>query len=725
MELLLLLALLPFSAFMPQDGTPDDSAASDDADNPDLQLAKFASAAAAAPDPDQDLTGGSGNDDLVGGSGDDKLTGRGGRDVLHGNGGDDQLAGGAGDDTAFGGSGNDVASLGDGADRWGLSGLYTAVDEAGNDVVQGGGGADRIVDDLGANTLIGGTGHDFVDGTRQGRFDALSDRLQGGDGDDTLVGDNGDTLIGGSGADTYYIVPGGAPVIINGATPEHIAGNGADLVVVSLPQSMMDSLDHLWSRTANQGHDREVMLGDQVIAVVRGAGASGIDLELEEYSDPGLYDGPNLINGSGAGDFLFAGYGDDTMNAGAGNDFVHDSLGNDSVRLGTGDDEFHGADVDGDPDNDTILGEAGNDHIYSNLGADELRGNDGSDWLDATDDAGQAGPQADVLKGAAGNDTLYGDDGDSLVGGGDTDRFEVLWQPGSDPVTISDLGAGAVAPEELRIFLVPGTTDDFTVVVRADHSGSDVYVAGELAVRLDGVTDPLNMGTITLEAYPDSLTPDLTGTAGNDVMGLWGNATLASGLAGDDRMYIDDSVTPTGDYDLSGGTGNDTLEGGTADGTLSGDAGDDSLWDNGADTLYGGDGNDNLYLEGTPGDMTPIDGLADGGAGNDHISTDSAGVTLTGGAGTDRFDIDYTENALSHLQPASTVKITDFDPLTETLHIDTTPIESSWTDLNLTATLDGTGTIVRLGTRQIAVLQGVDPATVPLSAITVNVLSPF
>ena len=725
MELLLLLALIPFSSYLSDSDDMADADAEDGADaKAEPSAARVSAALAAAPEAGQDQFGTTGNDTMTGGEGNDTLNGRSGDDRLFGADGDDNLLGGTGRDFASGGLGNDRALLGDGADSWGQGANRTLVDEPGSDYVKGGLGDDTLVDHLGANTLLGGDGDDWISGAVRGVADPQADRLSGGTGQDVLTGDNGDTLSGGSGADAFVVALGGKPVVITDALSEAQAGNGADLILIGTPAASMQTELHLWTRTAANGDDQEVLLGDQVVAVLRGAADQQMSIELADYFNPAQSQS-STINGTSGTDFLFGGDLGDTISAGSGNDFVHDGFGNDQVRLGTGNDEFHGAEFgSAASDNDIVWGEAGNDFIESARGADNLRGNEGDDTIRAEDHAGQTGPTADIVKGADGNDLLAGDDGDTLFGGADDDAFEIYWTPGADPVTIGDFGVSANAAESLHLFAVGHSATSFAAVVRADGTGSDLYIDGALAVRLDGVTDPMNLGEITLSDETGTQSAILTGTEGADTIGVWGNASQVAGLGGDDHIYVDDYLLPLGPYVISGGEGHDTLEGGQSDGALYGDAGNDSLWDSGADSLYGGDGADSLYLEGDTTGHNRIDGLIEGGAGNDVLGTDGAGVTLTGGAGIDHFEADYTELPMGDATGLGVI-VTDFDPATETLRIETSVIQSSWTDLNLLPTADGTGTIVSLGTRQVFILQGLTPAQVPLSAITVRVLTPF
>jgi Ca2+-binding RTX toxin-like protein len=196
-------------------------------------------------------------DDLTGSSKADVMMGRAGLDSLSGGTGDDTLVGEAGNDSLSGGGGQDLVVGGDGRDT--LSGdmgddlLYGG---AGRDSLSGGGGNDVLFAGSGSDYLYGGAGDDIlisVDDLRFGLPDAGviarygsqaaslfpevagdiaqrmdqtvhswslteggKDVLNGGVGNDFLLGDRGDSLTGGAGTDTF------ATVYDRGAPPVHI-----------------------------------------------------------------------------------------------------------------------------------------------------------------------------------------------------------------------------------------------------------------------------------------------------------------------------------------------------------------------------------------------------------------------------------------------------------------------------------------------------------------------
>ena len=125
------------------------------------------------------LQGGYGNDSLSGGMGNDFLQAESDDDTLDGGDGDDGLHGGNGADTLTGGAGNDL-----------LNGASLEIpDQLLEDWLAGFEGGQ-------APNSIGGDSYAFVD-------DYISDSLDGGSGQDTLIGSAFDMLTGGEDADVF------------------------------------------------------------------------------------------------------------------------------------------------------------------------------------------------------------------------------------------------------------------------------------------------------------------------------------------------------------------------------------------------------------------------------------------------------------------------------------------------------------------------------------------
>lgn len=114
--------------------------------------------------------------------------------------GDDLFEGNSGTDVFFGGAGADVISGWNGDDRLhGEDGADTIYGNGGNDEIHGGVDADRLRGGDGADLLYGGTGADNLDGQ------AGDDILFGGDGSDRLFGGDGNDVLDAGGAEVETV----------------------------------------------------------------------------------------------------------------------------------------------------------------------------------------------------------------------------------------------------------------------------------------------------------------------------------------------------------------------------------------------------------------------------------------------------------------------------------------------------------------------------------------
>ncbi len=401
------------------------------------------------------LLGNGGNDTLLGGSGIDTLNGGDGNDSLDGQGGADQVEGGNGDDTivAGNGSGNDtitntsgadsvVVTFGPGADVVtitqsaipvdGTMGLLQitngtsrlTIDSSVSQVtVNAGAGNDTVtvgdLDTVCRTSLViqGGDGNDVITALNA-KTGQIRIRMEGGDGNDTLLGGlGGDTLAGGAGTDRLKGGDGndqleggtgadsingenGNDTLLGGDTNDTLAGDGADTLNGDAGN---DSL--------RGGLGNDSLLGGVGNDTIRGGdgddtadGGDGNDSIGGNNNDPTLSE-------TGADSFLGSA-GDDTLDGGRNNDFLDGGDGNDKVR--------------GDHGDDTINGGIGNDTINGGDGDDVISGQDGNDLLGG-------GDGDDTISGAGGSDTISGGDGDDfLFGGGGNDI--VLGDQGDDQV---------------------------------------------------------------------------------------------------------------------------------------------------------------------------------------------------------------------------------------------------------------------------------------------------
>lgn len=530
--------------------------------------------------------------------------------------GDDTLDGGAGADEMAGGTGHDIYVVDDLGDR-----ISEEADE-GNDQVRTGLSAYALGDYLERLTYTG-TG-DF-DGTGN----ELSNRLDGGDGDDLLDGGAlNDDMYGGLGDDTYLVDHMADEVYEN-------AGAGTDTVRTSLlDYTLSANVENLEATSA----DDVTFTGNGENNTIRG-GVGDDELHGE--------DGLDTLYGGGGDDWLDGGAGNDAMFGGTGDDIYWVFQSGDSVTEYEGEgtdlivtnhiaytlgdhvenltmmssEDFAGT---GNGLDNQIVGNAGADHISGLAGDDRLRGGaqddtlDGGDGVDTADYSGAEAVVVKLAKGKAkgglthgvdvlvsienvtggdGNDALTGDGEDNrLVGAGGNDTL--LGKDGAD-VLVGGLG---------KDILDGGDGKDL-----ADFSDADV----DLAVLLT-TTDKQQTGMgkdrlISIE--------NVSGGSGNDALVGNGKANRLWGNEGDDK--------------LTGNNGNDQLDGGLGDDVLNGGKGKDwAKFFSGADItvdLTNGDRQDT----GEGNDKLRAIERVETGDGNDALTGDDANNRFVTGAGDD------------------------------------------------------------------------------------------
>jgi Ca2+-binding RTX toxin-like protein len=427
---------------------------------------------------DSELNGDAGNDTLTSGGGADTLSG--------GDGNDHALDGGLGADAISGGAGTDAVSYAshtvsvcvvldgipnDGTDvnRDCVSEENDAVDDTvenittgrANDTLIGDGGVNKLVAGAGddtldggpaADVLIGGDGTDLVDYSRRiqpvritleggdddgeaGERDHIQiiERVRGGSGDDTLIGNftrnrldgaggndtidggqHGDEVVGGTGNDS----------LDGGSEADFITGgDGVDTVDYS---SRTERVCVVLNGRPNSGTDvdRDFDRGcvseenDSVRTTERAKGGAGDDTLVGHDPD-------NLLEGFG---------GDDTLDGAAGADILDGGDGTDTVTYASRT-RCVVADIDGaaddgerfpDPTGDCVVSEkdrirtsvenltggSGPDHLTGRTGArNRLDGRDGDDSLTTRDTPAEA----DDVSCGAGFDTALIDSLDVLL----------------------------------------------------------------------------------------------------------------------------------------------------------------------------------------------------------------------------------------------------------------------------------------------------------------------
>ena len=185
-----------------------------------------------------------------------------------------------------------------------------------------------------SNRITGGEADDTIYG-RNG-----NDRIDGGDGDDHLHGGNGkDTLRGGAGDDWF-----------DGGTGTDIFQGGIGIDTVSYANATGALTVDLASQTTSSG--------EKLFEIEGIEGGSGSDILL----------------GSDAANVFSGGDGNDTLVGLAGADTLHGGDGNDALDGGDDDDT-----LDGGAGDDVLDGGAGSDTLISGEGQEDLTGGAGAD----------------------------------------------------------------------------------------------------------------------------------------------------------------------------------------------------------------------------------------------------------------------------------------------------------------------------------------------------------
>ena len=262
---------------------------------------------------DDHLLGGVGNDEIDGQGGDDLLEGGLGADMLFGGNGDDTLLGGAKDDTLNGGNGSDVLDGGWGADvNIGGAGddlIKVRNDEALNDTFDGGDGFDTIVNygsgpikltDFGPANNI-----ESIEGTRRGVVGTSGDNafdfsktdlnrvsfVDGGDGNDTIVGSSGDDEIRGKGGRDDLFGGEGDDILTGDADNDTLNGNlGRDSLNGGTAEDVLDG-----------GGDDDILDGGRHDDTVTGGAGADVfvlrdDFGSDVFTDFDLDEGDRITN---------------------------------------------------------------------------------------------------------------------------------------------------------------------------------------------------------------------------------------------------------------------------------------------------------------------------------------------------------------------------------------------------------------------------------------------
>lgn len=631
--------------------------------------------------PAGNLFGGAGNDTITGGSGNDMIFGQAGNDVLLGKGGfdflfggteNDILTGGDADDQVFGESGNDrmIWNPGDDTDlNEGGAGLDTvevnggggaeqftatangtrvrfdrinpapfSIDigtsenlvvnaNGGNDsfsatgnlaalislTVDGGAGNDSILGSNGIDLLLGGDGDDFIDG-QQG-----NDVVFLGAGDDVFQwdpGDGSDVVEGQDGADT---------MLFNGSAGSEIfdvAANGGRVRFTRNLGNIVMDLDDV------ETIDLNALGGTDLLTVndLTGTDVTRVDVDLAGALNGTSGDAAAdtiVVNGASGDDIIDvvgAGASVSVLGLAAQVNVTNSEGANDSLVINSlsGDDGVTATTLPAGVIKLTIDGGSGDDNLLGSQGADVFLGGDGADFI-----FGDNGNDTALM--GAGDDVFQwdpGDGSDTIEGQGGTDRMLFFGSNTAENIDIVANGGRVLFLRDVANitmdlndvetidFRALGGADDIVV---GDLSGTDVTSIGlDLRGPNGGGDDAAD--TVTVNGTNGDDTFGAAGDAGGvNVFGLQAAVNIFFQEAANDRLTLnalggDDVVDATSleadgmQLVLNGGLGADVLIGSEGNDLINGGDGNDlALMGAGDDTFVWNPGDDNDTLEGQAG----------------------------------------------------------------------------------------------------------------------------
>jgi len=457
--------------------------------------------------------------------------------------------------------------------------------------LDGGAGDDSLLGSQGADTFLGGSGDDFVFG------DNGNDVAFLGADDDVFQwnpGDGNDTIEGQDGTDRLLFFGANVSENIN-----IVANGGRALFLRDVANVTMDMDDMEEIEFRSLGGADNIVVGD-----LSGTDVNRIDLDLR---------GPNG-GGDGAADTV-------TVNATNGADVFG---------------------VTGDAGGISVFGlQAGVNIFFQEQANDRLtlNGLGGDDVIDAT--SLEADGIQLTMNGGLGNDVILGSEGDDLINGGDGNDLAIMgagddvfvWNPGDDNDTLEGqagfdtmLFNGANVAERINISAnggrvlfhrdVANVLMDLNDMESIDFNalgGADNIVIGDLSgtdateINID-LTEAANLSgadTITINATNgDDVVLVVGDNGGVSILGLAVQVNITGFEAANDRIVIntlagDDVIEASGlaagalQLTANGGDGNDIIVGGDGNDVLNGEAGDDVVIGGlGLDVIDGGLGDD-------------------------------------------------------------------------------------------------------------------------------------
>jgi Ca2+-binding RTX toxin-like protein len=509
------------------------------------------------------------NGTFNGGSGDDTLVGGQQNDAFHGDTGVDSVAYVGISAASITRTANVTAALPTGVTQTTGNGQAGENDSIFPDVqgLTGGNGDDTLTGNDAANTIAGSAppGTPSVDPQPSGT--ESTDTINGAGGDDTLVAGDSGTVNGGEGADS---IVGGRSVTnlttVNGGNGDDtlasgpgdddlIGGAGANtLAYVSVTQGGINVL----SRSVG------------VLVRLPEPGTTGTGGTLGGQENDVIHDDLKTLIGSNRTDFLIGSNVADTIVGAA--------------PVGTG-----GGVVETPAGNDAIFGRQGDDTLVAG-DTGYMDGGDGNDSL--VGGRSTASGARTIIHGAVGNDTIVSGLGNDEVfgdGGANTLAYASIQQAGIDIVDRGTNGVTAALPNAGLTATGGRTGGPEQDIIHSDintlvgGNGNDVLIGNNLGNQIAGVAPA---GTAGVKPGPP----------GNDAFIGSGGNDLLLGAEGNDAQF--------------GGVGNDTLLGQDGNDFLVGEAGTDNHNGGpGADQVFSRDGAAEAIFCGAGVDSALVDAI--------------------------------------------------------------------------------------------------------------------
>ncbi len=446
--------------------------------------------------------------------------------------------------------------------------------------------------------INGGEGDDYLVGGQ------LNDTINGGNGNDTLLGTYGnDVLTGGKGNNIYRFdsLDGNDTIVFT-------KGEYVDLLIGTEVEGDLDNLAYTLDGKGN--------------AVVSWGKENKANVTLKDYAKKNIINGLTItdeVNGitTDLNNQQWTYVTKKNYTGGYLNEFIDASGMTKPTKTvkKNGVTSKIGVTLDGGAGNDRILGSDFNDTLKGGIGDDTLFGGVGDDIIygGADDDTIYGGSGNDTIYGGSGNDIIYGDAGNDTITGG----------KGTNTITYSaeNFGKDTIKLTKGEILNIAGLDFDGIAIadrLKAGKNKNDLLITskyGKITIKdyytkdtgakvyINGA-DCVNMGNATgaaLDQYKelvDSVTGANTFNANTKITTYTGSA-LADRISATDVTERTDKkgkIIKGKGLTIKTGLGNDRIRATNFDDVIKTGAGNDYIWvTKGNDTITGGAGNNTFY----------------------------------------------------------------------------------------------------------------------------------